>query len=691
MKLTTVLLLALLLTSADRFAGAEELRLSASEIFSRATVQNLQLARDGKSLELQRGYLIENDGNAAGYSYKPNEELLRPEIAAVQILKVPLAGLPILRPLASDDRFLPPRAYLLVGHSGKALVGSINGQPVDLSSPQKAGNYWKKFEIPPKVLLDGGNKISLTGDGKLWIARRDERSCASPAELSRPQQSYQLTKDVPPFEPTKLGPKNDIEGEYYVRLYLDGYAPASELPTSVIRLPTIDVANLHGKNIAPQRVKMRRVSISLDGDFSELPGPSITVSHRNRDADNTAPQPSFSQLGTVFNLAEDSLARHLDIEIAMPPISPDKSSRLRGIQIIAEVETIDTWTDKIKLLTRHNPSLPERYSPFPFESLDHPRLQQLRQQYQLDDVVKGCQTDLERMAKLAVWSSQLWTKGHLSEAYPKWDALEILQKHADGTPVGGFCQQYNLVFLQACESLGMPGRCVSIGSGDHGLKIRSGHEVVEIWSNELNQWIYVDGQAAWYFVDQATRRPLSLLELRERQVAHFQQQPFRAAEVVVLAKSPYEWRGFGEFPAFAELRMIPHTQFLDGKLPLPLNQGMRGWFWTGHHVWTDDKYPASILYPTRITREQDWNFPINQTHLWLEQQEKPGEVSVRLTHNMPSFAHFVLQLDEGPEKILKGSDFTWSLRSGENRWQARAVNKFGLRGPASWIKVSYLP
>ena len=34
-----------------------------------------------------------------------------------------------------------------------------------------------------------------------------------------------------------------------------------------------------------------------------------------------------------------------------------------------------------------------------------------------------------------------------------------------------------LTLLQACEAFGMPGRCVSIGAGDHGVKIRSGHEV----------------------------------------------------------------------------------------------------------------------------------------------------------------------------------------------------------------------
>jgi hypothetical protein len=230
---------------------------------------------------------------------------------------------------------------------------------------------------------------------------------------------------------------------------------------------------------------------------------------------------------------------------------------------------------------------------------------------------------------------------------------------------------------------------VSIGAGDHGVNIRSGHEVVEIWSNELDKWVYVDGQAAWYFVDKETRTPLNLLELRERQIAALRDKPFRETEIVVLAKSPYEWKGLKEWPAFCELRMIPHTQFLDGKLPLPLNQGMRGWFWTGHRVWSDDLMPASILYDKRITNPRDWNFTVNQTQFWLTQRETEGELDVRLAHNMPSFDHYVVKLGDGKEQIEKNMNMTWPLQRGENRFQVQAVNKLGLRGPASWAKVKW--
>src|SRR5690606_27374070 len=127
------------------------------------------------------------------------------------------------------------------------------------------------------------------------------------------------------------------------------------------------------------------------------------------------------------------------------------------------------------------------------------------------------------------------------EAYPPWNALEILRAHADGTPVGGFCQQYNLVFLQACESYGLAGRAVSLGPGDGGVPLRGGHEVVEIWSNEHRKWVYVDGNHAWYFVDRQSGEPLSLWELRRRQLAAFDKRPHRPVRLVRIVDTGEPW------------------------------------------------------------------------------------------------------------------------------------------------------
>lgn len=663
-----------------------ELRLTAAELWQQSHVTNVRMSADGKAIELTRGLLIENDGAAAGYSYQPNEEILGEGMTAYQRLRVPaLQG-----HVHSDQDEKPkhaPRAYLLVGHTGKKLQATINGKEVPLPEPTQAGRYWKQFQIPPTSLTpDSQNEIGLSGDGKLWIARADERARWPHEDKPHVQQSHKIIKATPTGSPKSLGPKNDIAGEYYVRLYLDGFLQEGTLETT-----TYDAANLSGDAIPPAKIRVQSIHIQAEfADKRASPQVGLIWATNPERTEFQGRLSSESEI-KLSALNDESLPRFFSVYVTLPMVEPEVTPRLTAIRIRTEIAAEPSWSDKLKITGKQIPKLvyPEEW--FHFEKLDHARLADFRKQFALDEVVKGCTTDLQRMEKLAVWTSQQWTKGHLGKIYPKWDAFEILKKHDDGTPIGGFCQQYNLVFLQACESFGMVGRCVSIGSGDHGITIRSGHEVVEVWSNELNKWVYVDGQAAWYFVDKETRTPLSLLELRERQVAAFQEKTHRAVDVVVLAKSPYEWKGLGEWPAFAELRMIPHTQFLDGKLPLPLNQGMRGWFWTGHRAWTEDTYPASVLYSDRVTNAHDWNWPINQTQLWLEQQAKPGELEVRLAHNMPSFAKYRVQIDDQPARNGDNGVFTWPLRAGENRLQVRAVNNLGLAGPTSWIKVEYKP
>src|SRR5688572_29663500 len=62
--------------------NAEELRLSAARIATTATFENLELSKKSNRLKLIRGMLIENDGDAAGFSYRPNEEVLKEGVTA---------------------------------------------------------------------------------------------------------------------------------------------------------------------------------------------------------------------------------------------------------------------------------------------------------------------------------------------------------------------------------------------------------------------------------------------------------------------------------------------------------------------------------------------------------------------------------------------------------------------------------
>ena len=110
----------------------------------------------------------------------------------------------------------------------------------------------------------------------------------------------------------------------------------------------------------------------------------------------------------------------------------------------------------------------------------HPRLQELRRREKLDNVVAAGRTQFEKIVLLRGWVSRQW-KSSNQFYYPPWDALEILdlaRRHDNR----GFCAQYGVVFLQACQSLGLHARYVDL----------PGHFVVGVWSDEHNRWVIMD-------------------------------------------------------------------------------------------------------------------------------------------------------------------------------------------------------
>jgi hypothetical protein len=424
-----------------------------------------------------------------------------------------------------------------------------------------------------------------------------------------------------------------------------------------------------------------------------------------------------------------SHGRYAQVRIELATADPRHSPRVTGLEWIrddsmsarpipsAEAEMarrstpLPQWTRRVRIVEREVPVVRRSSIAFTYEPFDAATLQEFRRVERLDEHVRadmaassesddavgeakdtmavGGKPEWALVSRLAAWSALRWSDGHLGQSYPPWNALEILKPHSDGKPIGGFCQQFNVVFLQACESFGLIGRAVSIGAGDHGLAIRSGHEVVEIWSNEFAKWIYIDGQAGWYFVDERGT-PLSLLELRERQLAVRGGQPSDAVRLVRVAKTKWTWSGLAGWPAFAELRLIPRSDWLTRPSPLPLNQGMRGWFWSGHVAWSDDAYPASLLYGQRVGQTANWQWTGQAAAARLQATEASGELRVAIESVIPGGGTLQIRDNDQPPRRVS-SEFSWTLRPGVNRLVVEPINRADRAGAGSRFVVNFDP
>jgi hypothetical protein len=659
-------------------AHADEVRLDARDLFTRGVVQDVELAADEASVVLTRGVLIEDDGPAAGYSYQPQEEPLGAKVRLRKTLVVP-------RPQAA-------RATLLWAPNAEVRC-ELNGREVALTPAGPAGRYWMSATLPVDSLRSGENAFVLSGKGKLWIARDADFAAGSRERTRHPNRSAKSADEGRTWDDQRLGANGALDGEYCVRLFLDQYQAAGKLTTDAIDLGQLSAERGTPQTalpIAPPVEAIEQVRITLERDSG---AGRMTLRYRTgAQPAPAAPGWSLWQKAPADGRVAAVHGRYLQLEATLATDDPLASPKLAAITVAATVRRPQNWAAQATV-TGHNERVVRTSIPFRYEPFDQPRLKQLRESRGLDEVVGDARTDLEIATRLAAWTARQWEKGHLAESYPPWDALAILQPHADGRPVGGFCQQYNLVLLQACESFGLVGRCVSLGAGDHGAKFGSGHEVVEIWLNEHRKWAYIDGNEAWYFVDAVTRTPLSLRELRERQLQHLQataagNTPPRSVEIVRIVPTAKVWNSLADFPPFVELRLIPRSNFLEERSPLPLHQGMRGWFWTGHYAWTDARSPASLLYGQRISQPQNWDWTINQAQLTLEATAAPGEVVVHLDTETPGFDAFVAQFDDGPQRTITSGE-RWQLRPGANRLRVQVRNRAGRTGPASSVVIAH--
>ncbi|HYG75155.1 MAG TPA: hypothetical protein VEK08_09155 [Planctomycetota bacterium] len=192
---------------------------------------------------------------------------------------------------------------------------------------------------------------------------------------------------------------------------------------------------------------------------------------------------------------------------------------------------------------------------------------------------------------------------------------------------------------------------------------------------------------AWYAVDAETRTPLSLLELQTRQRLALSGEKHPALAIIHLRESEkHVWKGLTEWPPFMELRLIPRSNFLEAQSPLPLNQGMRGWFWSGHVLWSGEPTRSASLYDLQVYRRGNFEWSLNTVQINLEALPNAGEFRVHVDTHTPGLAGVFVKVDNAAP-AARAVPFTWKLHSGRNQLEVFTRNSAGRDGPASSIEL----
>ena len=113
---------------------------------------------------------------------------------------------------------------------------------------------------------------------------------------------------------------------------------------------------------------------------------------------------------------------------------------------------------------------------------------------------------------------------------------------------------------------------------------------------------------------------------------------------------------------------------------------MRGWFWTGHYVWTDEQEPARLLYSNRIAKRANFEWTLNQAHVVFEATE-PGILVTHIETQTPGFKQFLRQI--GDETTATKAVSEWKLQPGRNHLQIIPQNLAGRNGIPASIELDW--
>ncbi len=587
------------------------------------------------------------------------------------------------------------------GGADPATLGAGPGTASDGIGLIARGREEVRTLTPPKgigtrslVSLNGGKTWTITGKG-----------------MNPPVP-------VPSFGVDAADEKDGVIGEYTARLNLKRYTPEGNLispvidlwaepdkPAAIIPFTEVEKASLTFKGTALAGTKLVwqiRAGLSMDPyraqDWSDWTtvstAPSATIelkgriamppSHWDPERSATLPKIRYMQWRAVLSTAD-------------PLASPSVESVTMDRSITRRMEVpanfgITSW---------HNPEILYSSTGFTYQSPDEPMNKAVIDRDDLDKLAAGAGSEFDIIVRFLDYSSRRWIWSGPSIEYPKWNTIDI-QERAHSLGDGGMCIQFAAYLAHMLTVMGFHARHVNIQY----------HEVVEVWSNDFDKWIYLDPTQGvdFYMYDKGTKVPLSLYDMHRQYyelygvttpIDWMAPPDSRRKPVKPVKDFPSAWSSSdprvelahvdfsGYWYLLEFLRMMPRNDFSTTTIPEPLQQGTMQWPWDGYINWYDELSPPKLQYSWYTDRVCDFWPTLNRVR-WEAVPEINGDmVYLTMTTFTPGFKTYQVKVDLG---AWADSDdrFVWRLHSGKNRVEMRAVSDFGVAGPPSHIELNWV-
>ena len=126
------------------------------------------------------------------------------------------------------------------------------------------------------------------------------------------------------------------------------------------------------------------------------------------------------------------------------------------------------------------------------DTLNNLYLRDLRRNYALDSLTASANNQLDKVKILLNWSNSQWSHS-VGNTPKKTDAISILEEVKKGSNFR--CVEYGIVSAAALNSINLPSRVLGLKTRDvEKVKLAAGHVVAEVFLNDYNKWVFIDGQ-----------------------------------------------------------------------------------------------------------------------------------------------------------------------------------------------------
>ncbi len=593
-----------------------------------------------RGVRLARTVMLQDE---RGMTHRENRQTLSDEVQALKEF--------VLGPADMVDG----RLYVF----GDPARLEVNGQRVK-PIRRLPSTGWSVARVPAEVLRAGVNRFVFSGGGEMLV---EESMC--------PDRSALSTDGGATWDYDSMGPQGMNDGEFLVRLRLERY-PVEATITS----QPIDLAALAAEDGICPRFESAKVDLTCEADAPT--GTRVRLEARcSGDGQRWSAWSDAAKIGR-----RRRLPRFLQWRAVLGSDSGRTTPVLPEVSLEAEVRST-AGKPTVRVVEADGPAEVLGSYRFAYQGPTD-RLTRLREQYGLDEVVAGCDTEMERFVALRDWCRHTAPKGWDSgrtDWCPPFDALVILETNQDPRALC-MCTHYTTLMVETAAALGYVGRHVIL---DH-------HCVAELWCNDLRKWVLMDTgnsedpERNCHFEHEGV--PLNALEIRrlwqqgrtrEIQVVYPRRKPVTGDTLKPQEQCSFEgYRRFG-----AALR----NNFLDTPFPGELTHGWGSYFCDVYLWWEDEAVPReSPEYGLTSNRPGDYYRPVNETRITLLATERPGVVAVELRTDTPNFEAFEVRTRDGDWRDADAC-FEWTVPDDGAAIEARSRNRFGIRGPVRRMVV----